>query len=144
MKRLSLRSISASRSMSGTPATWLRRPSSAYSGMKRMPGRSSRNDVPTAAASLPRQDTMPMPVTTTRFAGFISKSLRGAEQPDPQVLGDIDLAPVDESAAVGDHHAQLAAQDPVDVDFVGHPLRLRQHLAAELDLADAQRPATPR
>src|SRR3546814_15502902 len=93
--------------------------------MKRMPGRSSRKDVPTAAASLPRQDTMPMPVTTTRFPGFMSKRLRGSEQPDPQVLGDVDLASVDEGAAVGDQHPQLAAQDAVDVEPVAHPFRVQ-------------------
>src|SRR6476659_8163529 len=124
MKRLSLRSICASRSMSGTPATWLRMPSSAYSGMKEMPGFSARNDSVTLALSLPRHETMPMPVTTTRLsdACATSESLRRSEQSHAQVVGDIDLATIDQSAAVGDHHRKLAAHHAPDVDLIGHKL----------------------
>src|SRR6476659_7966606 len=118
MKRLSLRSICASRSMSGTPATWLRRPSSAYSGMNRIPARRSRSDAVTVAMSLPRHETMPMPVTTTRVCGVdaMSERFRRRKQAHAQVVGEVDLAPIDIGAAIGDHKRELAAHDTADVD----------------------------
>src|SRR5690606_20432827 len=146
MKRLSLRSISAARSMSGTPATWLRSPSSAYSGTWRMPGRRARRESATAAASLPRQETMPSPVTTTRrsAAADISEPLGTGEQPDPQVGGGVDLAPIRQRAPVPDDQGQLAAHHPADVDLVSHQFRVREYLPRELDLPDAQGTAAPR
>src|SRR5690554_2476404 len=150
MKRLSLRSISVVRSMSGAPATWLRRPSSAYSGTKRMPGRSSRSEAVTPARSLPMHETIPRPVTTTRRsrlrpspvwseAGAISEPFGGGEQSNPQVGRGVDLAAVHERAAVTDHQCQLAAHDPADVDLIGDQFGVRQYLPGELDLAHAQR-----
>src|SRR4051812_47330173 len=106
MKRFSLRSITASRSMFGTPATWLRMPSSAYPGIARIPLRPSRKAPVTVSRSLPRHDTMPMPVTTTRR---ISKALGGLEKAHAHVARLVDQAVVDESLAVGNHHPQLAA-----------------------------------
>ena len=52
--------------VSATLATWQRKPCSAYAGTSRIPERSSRSDVVTVSRSLPRHDTMPSPVTTTR------------------------------------------------------------------------------
>gem|GEM_PF-5927834 len=66
MKRSCLRSMCASRSICGTPATWLRKPISANSGMARMPERPARSAAVTLALSLPMQETMPVPVMTTR------------------------------------------------------------------------------
>src|SRR6476619_3512546 len=138
MKRLSLRSICASRSMSGTPATWLRMPSSAYSGTKEMPGFSSRRDAVTLALSLPRHEPMPLPVTTTRLPDApaisdraTSVTLRRSKQAHAQVVGDVDLATIDQRAAVGDHQCELAAHHATDVDLVADKLRVRVHLAAE-------------
>src|SRR5690606_14650235 len=153
MKRLSLRSISAPRSIPGAPATWLRRPSSAYSGMKRMPGRSSRSEALTLARSLPMHETIPRPVTTTRRprppsprwseAGAISEPFGGGEQSDPQVGRGVDLARVRDRAAVADHQCQLAAHHPSDVDLIRDQFGVRQYLSGELDLPHAQgAPAT--
>src|SRR5690606_19857604 len=139
MKRRSLRSIRPSRSASGLPATWLRRPIPANSGMATMPERWVRSDSLTAAMSLPRQETMPLPVTTTRRIG--SEPGGVGEQADLEVLRRVDLAAVDRHGGVGDGHDQLALDHPADVDAVAHQLRARQHLAAELDLADPERAA---
>src|SRR6516164_5506706 len=103
MKRRGLRSIAASRSTSGTPATWLRSPRAAYSGTQLKPLRPSRSERETSEATLLRHDTMPIPVTTTRR---ISEALGGTEQADAQALGFVDRAIVDQRAAVGDHHRQ--------------------------------------
>src|SRR5690606_17538460 len=138
MKRLSLRSMAAARSISGTPATRLRSPSSSYSGTKRIPARPSRRDADTVSRSLPRHETTPIPVTTTRR---ISETLGGRKQAHAQVGGQVDLAPVDQGAAVGDHQVQAAAHGAADVHLVAHQLRVRKHLAAELDLPHAQRAA---
>ena len=55
------------KSISTEPATWLRKPISAYSCLNRIPERPSLNDSVTEAASSPIQDVIPNPVTTTRF-----------------------------------------------------------------------------
>ena len=51
------------------PSTWLRKPCSAMSGEKEMPERLSFRDVRTVSTSLPIDETMPMPVMTTRRMG---------------------------------------------------------------------------
>ena len=53
----------------GRPCTWQRKPCSAYSGAKLMPERPSFSDVRTSSTSLPIEETMPMPVMTTRRMG---------------------------------------------------------------------------
>src|SRR5699024_8860710 len=55
--------------------------------------------------------------------------------------GQVDFAPVDQGAAVGDHQVKLAAHGAANVDLVADQLRRRQHLATELHLAHAQRAA---
>src|SRR5690606_3907538 len=116
----------------------------------RMPARSLRSDSVTLAAALPMHDTTPMPVTTTRrepppaaLMAAISESFGRGEQSDPQVGSGIDLAAIDQRAAIGDDQLQLAAHDPADVDLVADQLRVGQHLAGELHLAHAQRAAAP-
>src|SRR5690349_17902752 len=96
----------ASRSMSGGPPTCERNPSSLYSGMKRMPGRMARSESVTLARSLPRQETMPRPVMTTRFISIASHVVRGGEQADAQVGGGVDLAAVNQHARVADRQHQ--------------------------------------
>ena len=81
MKRFCLRSMLASRSISGTPATCERRPSPAYSGIWRMPLRPARSAADTLSRPLPRLDTMPMPVTTTRRNMLTSPPLTGTDPP---------------------------------------------------------------
>src|SRR4249919_1657442 len=140
-KRRCLRSMRASRSMSGGPPTWLRKPSSLYSGMNLIPERSSRSEVVTLARSLPRQETMPRPVMTTRFMSRSSHAVGGSEQPHAQVGRGVDLAAVDQHAGIGDGEHELALDHPLHLDFVLDQLGGRHHLAGELDLADAQRAA---
>ena len=74
MKRSWRLSTCAATSMSGCPCTWLRKPCSAYSGAKEMPERPSFSDLATASASLPIEETMPMPVMTTRRMGVLPQS----------------------------------------------------------------------
>jgi hypothetical protein len=69
MKRRTLRSIMPSQSSFGAPCTWQRKPSSAYLSALTMPDFASRKAASTSWALLPMEDTMPMPVTTTRFIG---------------------------------------------------------------------------
>src|SRR5690242_2714994 len=140
MKRRSLRSIRASRSSCGTPATWLRRPRAAYSGIATMPLFNSCSACETVSSALPRHEAMPMPVTTTRR---MSEILRGLEQAHAQITGCVDQAIVHERAAIGDDQFQASADDPADIDLVTHEARRGQHLPAELDLTHAESAAAP-
>src|SRR3546814_1413063 len=72
-----------------------------------------------------------------------SEFLRVAEQSHAQAFGHVDLVAVHQGAAVGDHQRELAAHHAADVDLVADHLRVRQHLAAELDLSHAQRAPAP-
>src|SRR6185312_12441992 len=51
----------------GAPCTWQRKPSLAYSSAREMPDLASRSDARTSWVLLPMDETMPMPVTTTRL-----------------------------------------------------------------------------
>src|SRR5690348_17588989 len=104
--------------------------------MARMPLRLSRSALDTVAGWLPRHDTMPTPVTTTRR---ISKALGGLEQAHAHVGCLVDQPVVDEGLAVGDHHAQLAAHHAADVDLVAHQHRRRHDLPGKFHLTHAQR-----
>ena len=53
------------------PETWLRNPFSLYSSLNAIPDLPSCNDVSTSAKSLPMLETIPIPVTTTRFIGYL-------------------------------------------------------------------------
>src|SRR5690606_19850790 len=135
MKRRSLRSICASRSIRGTPETWLRRPRSANAWSKAMPLRPSCSAAETVARSLPMHETMPAPVTTTRREP-IDRLMPAfpLEQAHAQVAGGVDLLAVAEHARVGDRHDQLAPDQALDVHLVPHQLRGRAHFAGELHL----------
>ncbi len=69
MKRMWRLSMCSDGTIFGLPCTWLRKPCSAYSGAKTMPERPSLSDAMTSPASLPIEETMPMPVITTRRMG---------------------------------------------------------------------------
>src|ERR1700712_803585 len=96
MKRVVRRSSTSNGSSLGAPCTWQRKLSSAYSGAKTMPGRAARRLSSTSATSFPIEETMPMPVMTTRLiaASLLSMAssdlLDVGEQPDAQVLGLVD------------------------------------------------------
>ena len=51
----------------GAPCTWQRKPSSAYSSAREMPDFASRRLASTSWVLLPMDETMPIPVTTTRL-----------------------------------------------------------------------------
>ena len=61
------RSTASLGSSVGAPCTWQRKPSSAYLSARTMPDLASRSDATTSCVLLPMDETMPIPVTTTRF-----------------------------------------------------------------------------
>src|ERR1700686_5527701 len=61
------RSTASLGSSVGAPCTWQRKPSSAYLSARTMPDLASRNDATPSCVLLPMDETMPIPVTTTRF-----------------------------------------------------------------------------
>src|SRR3546814_16568867 len=75
------------------------------------------------------------------WSSDVCSSDLGGEQADPHVLGLVDRPAVDLHDSVGDAHDQLAHDHPLDLYLIGDLLRRFQDLAAELDLADAERPA---
>src|SRR5215467_7885436 len=150
------RSIAASGSSVGAPCTWQRNPRSAYSEARDMPDFASRRLASTSWVLLPMDETMPIPVTTTRLMNASSASRPAqraqppsstaarlhhfvAEQSDLKVNGAIDDRPVGREPAVGDAEHELAAHDPLDVDAVDHLLDRGQDLAGEFQLAEPER-----
>src|SRR5260370_27536095 len=98
-------------------------------------------------------ETMPIPVTTTRFifaslekirarSSFVRLRLRVAEQTDLEVERAIDHRAVRREPAVGDAEHELRAHHTFDFDAVDDVLHGRQHLAGELQLPPAQ-PTAP-
>src|SRR5580704_14610799 len=152
-KRMARRSIAPSGSRSGAPWTWQRKPSSAYLSARTMPDLASRRLARTSWVLLPMDETIPIPVTTTRFmcASFeISYAaprrrsrfgwlrLHVAEQADLEVERTIDHRTVGREPAVGDAEHELGAHHAFDFDAVDDVLHGRQHLAGELQLPHAQ------
>src|SRR5471030_1059305 len=108
-----------------------------------MPLRPSRNEASTSPLLVPMLETMPIPVTTTRRIALASESFGGGEQSYLQVLACKDIATVDLHHSVGDTHHQPAQYYALHADAVGNFLCARQHLAAELDFAAAERAPAP-
>src|SRR5438105_541345 len=122
-----------------------------------MPDLASRNEASTSWALLPIEDTMPMPVTTTRFMGQSSKrrsNVAGSgtsgsgfarlEQADPQVLGRIDGLAVGLQPAIAGAEGEFAADHPLQLDDIFELAHGRQHHSGEFDLADVQGTPTAR
>src|SRR6476660_912369 len=65
-KRAARRSTIDSQSICGGACTWQRKPSSAYSGAATTPDLASRREASTSLVLLPMDETIPIPVTTTR------------------------------------------------------------------------------
>ena len=61
------RSTDSAGSSEGAPCTWQRKPSVAYSSAREMPDLASRRLASTSWVLLPMDETMPIPVTTTRL-----------------------------------------------------------------------------
>ena len=66
MNRPCLRSMKSSQLMSGVPQMWDFIPISLYFSLNLMPGLAACRESDTSSRVLPRQDTMPIPVTTIR------------------------------------------------------------------------------
>src|SRR3954469_9517090 len=102
MKRRSRRSTISSTFIFSVPATWLRKPSSLYCGTNSMPDLPSRNDFVTSAALLPIGETMPRPVTTTRFMSARGSGRRRIlEEADLQAGDLVDLLAVGLDETIG-------------------------------------------
>src|SRR5471032_2278659 len=109
-----------------------------------MPGRLARRLAETVSLSLPKQETMPRPVITTRRMRIPLEIVSGSEHADPKGFGSVDLAAVDTDRTIGNGQVQLAAQDTLDMNVIGHLLGGRQHLAEELHFARTQCATTAR
>src|SRR6476619_4044439 len=126
-----------------------------------MPDFASRNEASTSWALLPIEDTMPMPVTTTRLITSSSalkmirvpgsrRSRTGGsffarmEQAHAQILGGIDRIAVGFKPAVAGAKGKFSPDHPLQLDDVFQLLHGRQHHAGEFDLAHAECPALAR
>src|SRR5215468_4711302 len=162
MKRRALRGTIASHSRLGAPCTWQRKPSSAYFGANTIPERASRREASTSWVLLPIEDTIPIPVTTTRLIArpFLASPCRsspcqtrlrdhaplgrwllaGLEQPDTKVGRRVDHAVIGLHHPVGNGELQSTQDHPLQVDHVFDGLGRRHHHPGKLDLPHAQRP----
>src|SRR3954468_19604494 len=122
MKRVVRRSSTSNGSILGAPWTWQRKPSSAYSGAKTIPGLAAFRLSSTSDALLPIEETIPMPVTTTRLmlSGLLASvpAANVGEQTDPQVFCFVDKLAVRLHKALGDAERDFGADDALDVDAV--------------------------
>src|SRR6476646_6300517 len=71
------RSMDSAGSSVGAPWTWQRKPSVAYSSARLMPDLASRRLASTSWVLLPMDETIPIPVTTTRLMAVSPHSHRG-------------------------------------------------------------------
>src|ERR1051325_906969 len=152
------RSTTSSGSSRGAPCTWERKPSSAYLSARTMPDLASRRLASTSCVLLPMDETMPIPVTTTRLMPASSASHRRAagrqsqrsgparlqhrlltEQPDLEIERTVDHRAVGGKPAVGDAEHELRSHHPLDVEAVHDLLHRRQHLAGKLEFAEPER-----
>src|SRR5947209_8540639 len=121
-----------------------------------MPDLASRRLARTSWVLFPIDETMPIPVTTTRLMYASSESCaqpgRAAstaarlhrrvllEQADLEVRRPINDRAVSRQPAVGNAEHQLGTHYPLDVETVDDLLDVRKHLAGELQFAEAQSP----
>src|SRR6478735_11673928 len=116
MKRMRRRSTRSSTLSFSVPATWLRKPSSLYCGTNSMPDLPSLRDCVTSAALLPIGETMPRPVTTTRFMSARGSGRRRVlEEADLQAGDLVDLLAVGLDEAVADAEHELAQHHALQV-----------------------------
>src|SRR5215831_9983820 len=119
-----------------------------------MPDLASRRLARTSWVLLPIDETMPIPVTTTRLMHASSRCAERApltpstsarlhhfvaEQTDLEVHRPIDDRAVRREPTVGDAEHELAAHDPLDVDAVDHVLDRGKNLAGEFEFTQSER-----
>src|SRR5262245_40375885 len=133
-----------------------------------MPDLASRNEARTSWVLLPIEDTIPIPVTTTRLIArpFLASSCRsslcqtrtrrmthpsqgcwllaGCKEPDAKIGGSVDHLAVGLHHSVGNGKLQAAQDHPLQVDDVLHGLGCGHDHAGKLNLAHAQRPTLAR
>src|SRR5262245_30761864 len=139
MNRRALRGIMFSHSRLMAPCTWQRKPSSAYFSARTMPDLASRSEASTSWVLFPIEETIPMPVTTTRLieVPFPASSQRPApvrscrppavlfrlsgryglfsrfEQANAQIGGSVDDLAIGLHDAIGDGELQPAQNHPL-------------------------------
>src|SRR5215510_6847254 len=114
------RSTASLGSSVGAPCTWQRKPRSAYFSARTVPDFASRRLASTSWVLLPMDETMPIPVTTTRFmmassafaprglvSGFARHHRVSAQQSNFDVEGAVDNGAVSGQPAVGNSEHQL-------------------------------------
>src|SRR5262245_1791777 len=154
------RSTTSCASSVGAPCTWQRKPSSAYLSARTTPDFASRKLARTSWVLLPIDETMPIPVTTTRLMPASSASSAACamparrassparlrafllpEQADLEVHGPVDDRAIGREPAVRNPEHELRAHHALDVDAVDDLLDVGEHLAGELQLAEPERAA---
>src|SRR5580704_1037561 len=142
------RSIASSELSVGAPCTWQRNPSSLYFSARTTPDLASRRLAKTSWVLLPMDETMPIPVTTTRLmiassafctarpghlrSGFVGHHCVSAQHANFDVEGTVDDRSVRRQPAVGNSEHQLRTHDPFDVDAVHDLLDGRKNLTGKL------------
>src|SRR4051812_24865404 len=154
-KRMARRSITSAGWSVGAPCTWKRKPSSAYLSARVMPDFASKRLASTSWVLFPMDETIPIPVMTTRLMIVSPLSflccppysmppsrlrLHGvlSEQADPEVLRAIDNLAVRGKPPIRDAENQPGTHYPLDVDVVDDLADARQHLAGKLQFAKAE------
>src|ERR1700732_2627935 len=150
------RALAPSGARVGARCTWQRKPSSAYLSARTMPDLASRKLARTSWVLLPMDETMPIPVTTTRLmnASSASRCVERAllppstsarlhhfvaEQTDLEVHRPIDDRAVRRQPTLGDAEPELSAHALLDVDAEDHVLDCGQTLAGEFQLPQPER-----
>src|SRR5712671_3593207 len=150
--RMARRSTDSLGSSDGAPWTWLRKPSSVYLSARVIPDFASRRLASTSCVVLPMDETMPIPVTTTRLmpassaSSWRSRGLRLAQNARAPA-GRLRAARRDRGALA--EQSDLEIERPVDdlavrrepavVDAVHDLLDGGKNLAGKLHLAHAER-----
>src|SRR3984893_13245701 len=153
-------------SSAGAPCTWVRKPSSAYLSAVTMPDLASRKEASTSWVLFPIEETIPIPVMTTRLmlqnscltsrpwsTGPLFKVERrpaegsrrgwscGLDQAHPQILGLIYARSIGFEPDVGDAEHQFGFEHAFQFHAVDNPPDGGQDLIGKFDLAHAERPA---
>src|SRR6266700_148849 len=138
--------------MVGAPCTCERKPSSAYFSARVIPDFASWRLASTSWVLFPMDETMPIPVMTTRlmFASScryvleLPRSSRRCallEQADLQILRAIDNLTVRGKPPVGDTEHELCTHHALDIDVVHNLANVRHHLPGKFKLAQPERAA---